>query len=227
MEEINLEMSVFSAKLIEEVYDSIIISQSDQLKKRQEIKESLSLTAEEFSAEFVDEFEINDEIRCLFNSDSPIEKININLERLIRIGKKLGIEISREKFRSGRISPSIIAEIRNKIRLKIAKAKWDNLSGIVENGIPRVNLLGGKISAKVIFRIDGNKLLSRGENPKLPDIKPIPKETRNQMKKNFTKEIYKRGSSEMKLFVNQAKIIKSTIEGDILGEIVLDFSVSN
>lgn len=227
MEEINLELSAFSAKLIEEVYDSIIISQSNQLKKRQEIKESLSLTAEEFSAEFVDEFEIDDEIRCLFNSDSPIEKININPERLIKIGEKLGIEISREKFKGGRIAPAIIAEIRNKIRLKIAKMKRGNLSLVVESGIPRVNLLGGKISAKVIFRIDENKFPARDEKPKSSHIKPLPNGVKNQTKKDFAKEIYKRSSSEMKVFVNQAKSIRSTSKGDILGELVLDFSVSN
>ncbi|MCD9186807.1 MAG: hypothetical protein LUM44_10260 [Pyrinomonadaceae bacterium] len=227
MEEINLELSAFSAKLIEEVYDSVVISQSNQLKKHQEIKECLLMTAEEFSAEFVDEFEIEDEIRNLFNSDSPIEKININTERLNRIGKKLGIGISRDKFRGGRISPAIIAEIRKKIRLKIAKMKWNNLSGMVEKGLPKVTPVSGRISAKVMFRVAENNLPERVEKPNFPNTKPVPNEIRNQIKKSFAKEIYKRNSSEVKMFVNQAKIIKSTTEGDISGEIVLDFSITN
>lgn len=149
---VELGLSAFVAKLIEETFDAIICSNYEQAKKQEEILLNLQKSPEAFAREYVTDTEIFEYLGRVF----PGGELKVGAPYKGEMEAKLnalGIVLSVEKkeVAENLVTAQGMLSIRQQIRQQMADERLSMLSKIAAQGMPRVVVDAGQISAKVAF----------------------------------------------------------------------------
>lgn len=149
---VELGLSAFVAKLIEETFDAIICSNYEQAKKQEEILLNLQKNPEAFAREYVTDAEIFEYLGRVFASGELKVGAPYKGELEAKLNA-LGILLSADKkeISENQITAQGMLSIRQNIRQQMANERFSMLSKIAAQGMPRVVVDAGQISAKVAF----------------------------------------------------------------------------
>ncbi|MCB0543340.1 MAG: hypothetical protein H6575_18910 [Lewinellaceae bacterium] len=149
---VELGLSAFVAKLIEETFDAVICSNYEQVKKQEDILLNLEKSRSEFARIYVTEAEIFEYLAQVF----PNNELKVGApyqgdleERLTAMGISLLAE--EKELSENAITAQGMLNIRQHVREIIAGERQNTLAKIAAQGLPRIVVDAGQISAKVSF----------------------------------------------------------------------------
>ncbi len=144
------QMSEFVTKLIDETMEAIVASQASQFKRQNEIKEAILLPLSEFSDTYISISEIEEEIISIFKGHGLSKDKVFIYEAWQHELDQLNIDLQYEQdIRKDRLTDTGILKIKKAVKLSLGIGKQFLLQQILKQGIPRIQIDGGEISAKV------------------------------------------------------------------------------
>ncbi len=161
----------FTALLITQTLDAIIAAQLDQEKKIAEIQKSVRLSSEEFALQFLSDQAPRDEIIRMFPVvEKDIVKSAVDAGMSYKVFKRgkiespavlalTGYKMAEGDWEGNSIENAVITErgyenIENAVRISLAKRQQEFLAIMLNNGMPRVFVDNGRISAKLTINFD-------------------------------------------------------------------------
>jgi hypothetical protein len=231
---VNLGLAEFVSKLVEETSDAILASQYNQLKRNVEFRQGIQLSVEEFANSNVSNsdvweslFEVFPNVDWKTGSIAPLKDMQFALDRLnIKLDARIDYTPDSKWLDQG------IKKIFDRVRLKVAQDNQEILRATAKDGLSKLVIAGGKLTARVSFEA------SKIEDDTITKIDtPVPQKITTS--KN-TKEIGKIGTvfisktnltnkittgilPEVRLSVKQASNQSESSNTSIFGEITLEF----
>jgi hypothetical protein len=169
----------FTALLISQTLDAIIAAQLDQEKKIAEIQRSVRLSSEEFALQFLSgEAARNEIIRLFAVVEKDIIKSAVDAGMSYKVLKRgkietpavlalTGYKMAEGDWAGNSIENAVITEqgyenIENAVRISLANRQQEFLAIMLNNGMPRVFVDYGRISAKLTINFDQSNRNSAG-----------------------------------------------------------------
>lgn len=179
---IEIGFAEFVAKLISETFDAVVIAQAEQEQQLADITQMVSQSLDTFAHQAILDEEIETELTLLFPTDdeerphavfvgAPYQPATKDLPENPPFRSLLGVELVRGDFQRGKLTELAVVKIKQAVRLSLATARYNALRQVVTRGMPRVIVDGGRINAKLTFRIT---LIEEPEEEQPPPPSPPP-----------------------------------------------------
>ena len=229
-----LGFAEFVAKLIEETFEAIVSSQSEQERRYGEMLQAAELDSEAFAELMVPEVAIAEELSRLLPSDTPGQPhaIHVGASYKPARGRRLekpafrsmfGVVLERRDYIVSRrrgicLKRSAVDRISKAVRLRLATGQQEALRQSLQRGIPRLIIDSGSVSAKLTFQ------LIRVEDAESPDILPTlaaPIRPLSKSPKPISPELNK-----IRLLVRNANVQapqENRPQTDVFGEVKVTF----
>lgn len=222
---IDMELSDFVVKLVEDTFDAIVVSYQSQFEKIGEIEGCLALSVEEFANQYVDEDDVSIKLEEIFGIDFARNGVITDVGYFFQQLKMLDIPAKVEKdIQKNKASSDLIGQILARIRHNIAYDRLKHVRKIAQKGIPRVLISGGEINARVYFKSEQ----SEGGQPYAHKQVTAKSQPATALKgKTFIKDkLTKSVLPSVKLSVTQVSGVKpSKVKQDGSGSITVRFDV--
>ena len=176
----------FIARLISEVFSSIVTAQADQEERNSELLAAAALTAEQYSALHLSDLELSTELQRLFPPrDEDGEQSHAIYDDSPYIPAKgeqaespalasIGIILSKEELRRQRSGPAVLRDtavkrIIEQVASLLSQIRLNILKEMAARGLPRVMVDSGRINGKMTFHLLEN---SADSTPTTPSASP-------------------------------------------------------
>lgn len=160
----------FMARLMSEVFDSVITSQIDQEQRYAEMLASAALTEEAYASQQIIESDVEGEVSGLFPprpadkdkpsaiySGSPYFPDEKNQVESPPLSAVLGIKLNKEDLTAEGeglfLTQGAVDAVSEKIRITMAQIHLGLVKQIISRGLPRVVVDSGKINGKLTFHL--------------------------------------------------------------------------
>ena len=162
---IEMGFAEFTAKLISETFDAIIVSQAAQEEKAEEMLELVNLPLDAFAEHAVTDVEVEEALRRLFPATDAEHGHAVFVGSAYQPPREqapesppytrfLDVTFQKEDLRDGKaLTKSGVAKIYAAARRRLASARYRALEQIVSQGVPRVLVDSGRIRAKLTFQV--------------------------------------------------------------------------
>ena len=180
---ISLGLAEFTAKLIEETYEAVASSQADQECRLGEMVAMAKMDMAAYAEAMVPSGAVALELAALFPTSAPnrAHAIYIDAPYLPARGDQveapaiyeaLGLKLGRRDYtisrkRGVRLKRSAVDRVAKAVRLRLAASQQDALRQSLQQGMPRLMVDSGSVSAKLTFQ------LLRIEDADDPDIRKM------------------------------------------------------
>jgi hypothetical protein len=167
----------FTAKLIAEMFEAIVTSQTDQEHQISDLIGAAELTLKEFAKRYITDDDVHIELARLFPSDEPDQPHaifsggpytpnDVDVAESPALESTLGVVLERTDFRVSRqrgpaaLNTSGVKLVRLATRMRLAEGRLAALRAVIGRGIARTIVDSGRINAKISFEV------VRAEGPK-------------------------------------------------------------
>lgn len=160
----------FMARLMSEVFDSVITSQIDQEQRYAEMLASAALTEEAYASQQISDSDVEEEVSGLFpprpeDKDKPSaiyygapyfpdKKNQIESPPLLAV---LGIKLNKEDLMAEGeglfLTQGAVDAVSGQVRIKMAEIHLGLVKQIISRGLPRVVVDSGRINGKLTFHL--------------------------------------------------------------------------
>lgn len=153
---VNLGFAEFVSKLIEETFEAIVTSQSEQIIKHEEILNSLLLDKEKFAEQYVNQEEVENlyTVKGGFPIGTPFTDLS-----LAHLLKQYEIPFTppplqlKKTTKVSSLTQEQLNALKKALQLEIATNKLFVLSEAAKQGLPKLAVDSGEITAKLTFSV--------------------------------------------------------------------------
>ncbi len=170
---IEVGFAEFIARLMSEVFDSVITSQVDQEERYATMYATASLLTDEFRRQYIGDNDINAELSHLFPprpvdqgkphmiwANSPYTPTKGEAEEDPPVFAKTGVRLTKQDLAEGNgglvLGPSAVQKINEAVAMAIAESQLNIAKQLVSRGLPRVVVDAGRINGKLTFNLTAN-----------------------------------------------------------------------
>jgi hypothetical protein len=162
---IEMGFAEFTAKLISETFDAIIVSQAAQEEKTEEMLELVNMPLDVFAEHAVTDLEVEEALRRLFPGGdeehahavfvgAPYQPPTEQTSESPPFTRFLDVTFDEGDLEGGEtLTEAGVAKIYAATRQRLAGARYRALQQIVTQGVPRVLVDSGRIRAKLTFQV--------------------------------------------------------------------------
>jgi hypothetical protein len=154
-----LELAEYVARLMDETCVAILTSVAEQNRRRTELLAALATDEERFAADYVSDEEVDAALRETFPERPPDRPPFAAGTRYRRddddppVARRLGIELAPGEVEGDRLTATGAERILGAVRRRLAAPKRRALRDLVEQGIPRVVVDSGRVTAPLALRL--------------------------------------------------------------------------
>ena len=231
----------FIARLMSEVFDSVITSQVDQEQRYATMYAAASLSPKEYQQQYIGEDDIQIELNRLF-APRPEDKDRphmIYVKSPYRPGKgeeeedppvfdRTGVRLTKEDLEEGEggwvLGPGAVEKITDRVALVLAEGQLVIAKQLISRGLPRVIVDAGRINGKLTFN-----LTTSSETPEpvasTPKV-PIASSRLNILTNSVFSLPKARIIPDVKVMVKQADSTSpqsSQVKANVYGEVEITF----
>lgn len=170
---IEVGFAEFIARLMSEVFDSVITSQVDQEQRYATMYAAASLTTDEFRRQHIGDDDINAELSHLFPprpvdkdrphmiwTKSPYAPAKGEAEENPPVFAQAGVRLTKQDLAEGDggllLGPSAVQKISEAVAMALAEGQLNIAKHLVSRGLPRVVVDAGRINGKLTFNLTTN-----------------------------------------------------------------------
>lgn len=169
----DLGLAEFLSKLIQETFEAVLASQTEQEQRRNQLMEIAGLSVEEYASRFITDDDVERELARLFPSDQEgqphliypgarYQPLSRNIFEVPAIRAMLGVELLRSDYRVTRrrgattLKREAVERVRESLSLRMAAVRLSAIQQAVERGVPEVIIDSGRVNAKLTFQVVRN-----------------------------------------------------------------------